>query len=140
MPRHAHDRVIELLQSGYTGTVPQIADAVFKSRQVVGPIIKSLRDAGRLRIAGWVKHGRGEPTRIYGRADGTPDAPKPAPYGQPENCRRYRARLRDRLGPEIGAQVLRAMDKGVAVVVVEGRVLYRRGEGVLVDRIDREAA
>lgn len=137
--QYAADRVRSLMAGGFTGTVDDIAAGVFKARQTVGPILAAMHAAGELRIIAWRRQPKGEPVRVFGLADGKRDAPRPRRIGTAAACRKWRSSIRKRLGDEAGRAVLNAMDKRKALVVVSGRVIYRRGEGVLVAALEDAA-
>lgn len=128
------------LVAGHTGTAEEIAAAIYRSYNRVRQAMADLLRTGRVRVAGYRRSPKGVPARIYAVANGKANAMPPAPLGSAHSCRKYRRQLRARLGGELGAQVLRAMDQRASMLVVDGRVIYRRGEGVLVDRMDEEAA
>lgn len=137
--QYAADRIRALMAGEFRGTVDEIAAAVFKSRPTVGPLLTAMHAAGELRIVAWRRQSKGEPVRVFGRADGSRDAPRPRKLGSAAACRKWRKNLRKRLGPEAGRAVLNAIDKRKALVVVSGQVIYRRGEGVLVQSLQEAA-
>lgn len=137
--QYAADRIRDLMDGGFQGTADEIAAAVFKSRQTAGPLVSAMHAAGTLRIVAWRRQIKGQPVRIFGKADGTRDAPRPRRLGTAAACKKWRKSLRKRLGNEVGRAVLNAIDKRKALVVVSGQVVYRRGEGVLVESLQEAA-
>lgn len=130
-PLYAKARIMALLKAGEAGTVEEIGALVFKSRQSVGPILKQLHEQGVVRVIGWRRiNPKGRPQRVFALANGKPDAPLPEPLSSAVTSKRYRSAIKRDLGTTLGLSVLRAIQKKKSAVIADGRVVYRRGEGV----------
>lgn len=135
----AEARIRAYLASGGVGTAYDIAAAVFKAPNTVGQKLAAMYAAGEVRVSGYYRPPKGRAVRIFCAADGKPDARRPKRLGSAAACRKYRKSLKTRLGSELGRAVMRAIEQKASLVVSEGRVIYRRGEGVLVDQLEDAA-
>jgi len=95
--------------------------------------IRRMRRAGGLmHIVAWVRPdaGHGSYAPVYAIGTGV-DVPKPAQIPRHELCRRYREGLKERFGKDIASKITRGRNNGGAdSVVIDGRTVYRRYEGV----------
>lgn len=140
---YARRRLRKLLSEGWTGTRAQMQQALHVSQAQASKLILELhgRHLGIVRYKRDTKFAKA--VAVYGDTGGKPDAIKPAPLKKSVLVNEYKRRIVDRFGPKVGRMIKRCLESKskASVIVVDGQVVYRRGVGVLVDRIDwREAA
>ncbi len=89
---------------------------------------------GLIHIAAWAlpENGRGPWTPVYALGAGR-DARKPIPSTPAQKSRLRRARLIEKIGVHHADRILRSRQAGgIDTLVIDGRTVYRRGEGLLI--------
>lgn len=131
-------RIEKLLRSGFKGTMRQISEKVFGCKEQVRTELHYLKSSGfPLRIGGWAKS-RATTAAIYEYdPQRRPDIPKPLPMNNSTKAHRYRAKLRASFGKETAERILQAMQEPnlKATIIQDGRIVYRKGEGVRWDLV-----
>jgi len=95
----------------------------------VGEYIRQMRDENLIYIFGWVRSRRGHAASQW-RLGNKPDAPQLNPLTNAEISSRYFENLCKRIGTDRARMIKNAMRRGATELVVEGKVIWRRGEGV----------
>lgn len=124
-------RMIEYMEAN-TAPISEaaLAAAVYADRSTVGRYLRDLHDARIFRIAAWNTCRPGDYQRLWSMSSGQPDVAKPIKPPASISSRDHRAKIQALFGR--GAyKVLQSRKFGGADVVIrDGLVLYRRGEGV----------
>lgn len=130
------DKILEMMQSGVTGTRTDFEDATGAARSSVWAAIKAL--GGKIKIVGWREIYHQRPAAIFGIADGKPDASPPEYKSSEADRKRWRSKLPPRLNEKFGADVAKAIRHAShndipARIFVGGIQIYQYGK-VLVER------
>lgn len=88
-----------------------------------------MRDENLVYISGWVRSRRGHaaPKWCLGNK---PDAPQLDPLTNAEISSRYFENLCKKIGYDQARMIKNAMRRGATALVLEGKVIWRRGEGI----------
>jgi hypothetical protein len=127
-------RLIALLRDdGAEGSSEALAAAAVMSSKHAAHMLAALHREKQIYVVRWIRgtHGPAAPVFAW-RTDGQFDRPRPMRRSTTEHRRHAKTRVSNLVGPDAADAVCRAMyrSNGPTTVVVEGRVVYRRGVGV----------
>lgn len=123
-------RLIESLEQEGNIADHELAKRIFADRSSVSRYLARLHEAGIIRISGWNTAGGGDYQRLWSMRDGKPDAEKPVVPPTAYRSRRRRKKIQELFGRGAYLVLQGRKTGGADVVIRDGKVLYRRGEGV----------
>jgi hypothetical protein len=127
-------RLITLLRDdGAAGSAENLAEMVVMSVKHAALALATLHREKKIYVVRWIRGPQGPAAPVFAwRTDGQYDRPRPARRSTTEHRHHTKARVSNLVGPDSAEAVCRAMyrDNGPTTVVVEGRVVYRRGIGI----------
>jgi len=124
-------RIEAKFQEGWKGTVKELSQVVHCHKVTAGEYIRQMREEDLIYISGWVRSFRGNPSAIYAWGKHK-DAAVPAPLTNAQISSRYFENLCKKVGYNQARMIKNAMRRGSTQLVIEGRVIWRKGEGVKV--------
>lgn len=124
-------RIWALLNDGWKGTIKELSKVAHCHTVTAGEYIRQMKDEELVYISGWVRSRRGHAAPQWSKGN-KPHAPQLAPLTNAEISQRYFENLCSKIGYDQARLIKNAMRKGSTQVVVEGKVIWRRGEGVKV--------
>lgn len=126
-------RIVALLrESPSPMSIVEIVEQAHVAEVYGGHLIRLLLEAKRVHVADWRRRESGHLDALYRAGDGV-GKPRPRRLSQAEKCHRYRQRVKDSFPREVANRVLAALHGSATVttVVADGKVVYRKGQGVL---------
>jgi hypothetical protein len=122
---HTEQRIFEAL-SERTGTATEIARRIPACPKNVKAILNRLHLCALVHVSGWRRGNSGPVAAIYGFGPGV-DAPRLEPLPGPLVSKRYRTRLREKLGEHYGLvhKMQKKRQPGTRLVV-NGQVVYQQ--------------
>lgn len=94
-----------------------------------GEYVRQIREEGLIYIKSWTRSWRGNPSAVWALGN-KPDTPQLAPLTNAEISSRYFENLCRKVGYRQARMIKNAMRKGSTQLVLQGKVIWRKGEGV----------
>ena len=122
-------RIWATFQKGWKGTIKELAQFTHCHKVTAGEYVRQMREENLIYIFGWVRSRRGHAASQWCLGN-KPDAPQLDPLTNAEISSRYFENLCKRIGYDRARMIKNAMRRGATELVLEGKVVWRRGEGV----------
>lgn len=121
------NRILGWLE-GRDATHFEVATALGMSISYASNVLRALHRAGHVHVAAWQRQHIGLPLKRYAPGPGS-DASRPPPLSKKAASRNRRRRLIEQYGEAITRRIMTSRsDGGPDTVIVDGRVIYRRGK------------